>query len=177
MPAMPIVHPCPLSRVAALTTLLAAGCAASAPAPAPAQPAAPEPAFNPVVEPAVAPSTVEEAGRVVLSPALVVGGMQMSPAAIDAATAQFRSTVEANLAPLRRCYAQGLRRNAQLQGTVSADITLQTDGAVYNLKASDIDLPDPQVAECVLQALRTLPYRPIDGKLFAVTAPLVFKPQ
>ena len=118
-----------------------------------------------------------EAGSVTLSAALLVGGNGMSQPALDASTEQFIQSFNAGVAYFRQCYAPGLQRNPNLAGRITAHVVIASNGAVYDLQKTSVELVDAAVADCAFEAFRKLRYAPPAGQLFAVDAPVLFVPR
>lgn len=76
----------------------------------------------------------------------------------------------------RRCYAEGLRQNPNLQGSLRARLVIGRDGAVSAIGDGGSDLPDGGVVSCVLGALRTTSFPAPEGGIVTVLLPLRFTP-
>ncbi len=77
----------------------------------------------------------------------------------------------------RRCYEDGLRSNAKLEGKVSVKFTIGRDGAVAAVSGDDrTTMPDKKVVACVAAAFSTLAFPQPAGGIVVVVYPIVFKP-
>jgi hypothetical protein len=84
--------------------------------------------------------------------------------------------VRQNFGRFRACYETGLRQNPALSGRVTVRFVIGRDGAVANVADSGSDLPDRQVASCVIRAFYGLSFpQPEDG-IVTVVYPLVLSP-
>jgi TonB family protein len=77
---------------------------------------------------------------------------------------------------LRRCYEDGLGRNANLEGRVSVRFDIDIDGSVKNSTLAPSDLPDAEVARCVVEHFTKLHFPPPDGGVVTVVYPIMFSP-
>jgi hypothetical protein len=86
--------------------------------------------------------------------------------------------VRQNFGRFRFCYEKGVRKSPGLEGRVAVDFVIDRTGAV-SLAAQDrsTDLPDGEVAQCVVRAFRDLSFPAPDGGQVTVTYPLVFTPE
>ena len=124
------------------------------------------------------PQPPPEAGVVELGPAMMTGGTGMSTGAKDAAKEAFLASFENGKHLFRRCYAQGLERNAELAGAIDIEVILNATGKVVELKTVSVELDDPGTVRCVKRALRELSYQPLDdGELFSITPVVKFRPE
>ena len=64
---------------------------------------------------------------------------------------QTMRVVRQNYGRFRMCYEQGLGRNPNLEGRVSARFVIGRDGAVSNASNGGSDLPDSGVVSCAPQ--------------------------
>jgi hypothetical protein len=79
-------------------------------------------------------------------------------------------------ASLKACYAEGKKKDANLQGTVRITIDIDTLGKVKSIKVTEKTLPDP-VANCMLKVVKTTPLAPADAAKCpgrALTIPMTF---
>jgi len=150
----------------------------------PMQTAAPAPWYGapppaPVAPPAAPPNVeaAQEAGMVKLSSALLVGGAGLSEEATRTATADFQASFEAGVAHFRRCYGAFAAKLPQPELKLWIDITIKPDGSVAEAKPDQEGQTDPAMMACVIAAFKQLTYKPHPGEIFAVTAPVSFKPQ
>jgi hypothetical protein len=84
--------------------------------------------------------------------------------------------VRQNFGRFRTCYEQGLDRNPNLQGRVSARFVIGRDGAVSNVSNGGSDLPDSGVVSCVLSAFYGLEFPQPEGGIVTVVYPIMFAP-
>jgi hypothetical protein len=76
----------------------------------------------------------------------------------------------------RRCYEDGLRRNARLAGRVDTQFVIERDGSVRRAKVKCMTMDDRDMARCVLSGYRTIVFpSPADG-VVTVTYPIMFIP-
>jgi hypothetical protein len=87
-----------------------------------------------------------------------------------------QEAVRAHYTTFRKCYEEGLGRNAELKGRVSARFVIGRDGAVSNVSNGGSDLPDPAVVSCVLQAFYDIRFPPPDGGIVTVVYPIILEP-
>ena len=78
--------------------------------------------------------------------------------------------------PLPMCYEQGLGRNPNLQGRVSARFVIGRDGSVSNVGNGGSDLPDSGVVSCVLSAFYGLSFPQPEGGIVTVVYPIMLEP-
>jgi hypothetical protein len=157
----------------------AAGCSDSSgpvryPPPPPPGPTPPPSATTP--PPAAPAPAAPEAGQVALGAAMLVGGNAMSNDALDRSTEDFRAVFSANLGAFRRCYAAASQRAPALAGAVKVKVVIRGDGGIHELKHLGGSIADPELVDCTVRALGTLPYRPHSGQLFAVETPIEYAP-
>jgi hypothetical protein len=84
--------------------------------------------------------------------------------------------VRQNYGRFRMCYEQGLGRNPNLQGRVSARFVIGRDGSVSNVGNGGSDLPDSGVVSCVLSAFYGLSFPQPDGGIVTVVYPIMLEP-
>jgi hypothetical protein len=130
-----------------------------------ASPATPAVASTPALEPAAA-----DAGSAApaAKPPVVVGEMkdECTPVGVD---------FEKRARPkLKECYADGKKKNPNLEGTVKIKITVDVKGKIKSTKITEKTLPDP-VAECMLKVIKTTPFPEVDKCWDAsLTIPITF---
>ena len=75
---------------------------------------------------------------------------------------------------LKDCYAEGKKKDPNLQGSVKISVDIDTLGKVKTIKIVEKTLPDP-VAQCMLKAVKTTPL-PESGKCpgKSLTIPVTF---
>jgi hypothetical protein len=74
------------------------------------------------------------------------------------------------------CYEQGLSRNPNLQGRVSARFVIGRDGSVSNASNGGSDLPDSAVVSCVVSAFYGLSFPQPEGGIVTVVYPIMLSP-
>jgi len=84
--------------------------------------------------------------------------------------------VRQNYGRFRMCYEQGLARNPNLEGRVSARFVIGRDGSVSNVGNGGSDLPDSGVVGCVIQAFYGLSFPQPEGGIVTVVYPIMFAP-
>lgn len=84
--------------------------------------------------------------------------------------------VRQNYGRFRMCYEQGLARNPNLEGRVSARFVIGRDGAVSNASNGGSDLPDSGVVSCVVSAFYGLSFPQPEGGIVTVVYPIMLAP-
>ncbi|HVJ19277.1 MAG TPA: AgmX/PglI C-terminal domain-containing protein [Polyangiaceae bacterium] len=84
--------------------------------------------------------------------------------------------VRQNFGRFRMCYQQGLTKNPNLEGRVTARFVIDNTGAVSQVMAGSSDLPDSTVKSCVLSAFYGLSFPAPDGGIVTVSYPIMFAP-
>jgi hypothetical protein len=84
--------------------------------------------------------------------------------------------VRQNFGRFRMCYEQGLGRNPNLEGRVSARFVIGRDGAVSNVSNGGSDLPDSGVVSCVISAFYGLSFPQPEGGIVTVVYPIMLAP-
>ncbi len=84
--------------------------------------------------------------------------------------------VRQNYGRFRMCYEQGLARNPNLQGRVTARFVIGRDGAVSNVANGGSDLPDSGVVSCVVSTYYGLSFPSPDDGIVTVVYPIMFSP-
>ncbi len=84
--------------------------------------------------------------------------------------------VRQNFGRFRMCYEQGLGRNPNLEGRVSARFVIGRDGGVSNVSNGGSDLPDSGVVKCVLSAFYGLSFPQPEGGIVTVVYPIMLAP-
>lgn len=85
-------------------------------------------------------------------------------------------TVRQNFGRFRLCYQQGLTRNPNLQGRVSARFVIDRSGAVSSVSNGGSDLPDSAVTSCVISAFYGLSFPQPENGIVTVVYPIQFAP-
>ena len=83
--------------------------------------------------------------------------------------------VRQNFGRFRLCYENGLRNNPNLQGTVSVNFVIGTDGSVSNVGGGG-GMPDGGVVSCVTRAFYGLGFPSPEGGVVKVSYPITFSP-
>lgn len=83
--------------------------------------------------------------------------------------------VRQNFGRFRLCYDAGLRKNPNLQGTVSIKFTINREGAAVDATGEG-DMPDADVVRCVSRAFEGLQFPSPEGGIVNVTYPIRFTP-
>jgi hypothetical protein len=84
--------------------------------------------------------------------------------------------VRQNFGRFRMCYEQGLMRNPNLEGRVTARFVIGRDGGVSNVGNGGSDLPDSGVVSCVIGAFYGLSFPAPEGGIVTVSYPIAFSP-
>jgi hypothetical protein len=84
--------------------------------------------------------------------------------------------VRQNFGRFRMCYEQGLMRNPNLEGRVTARFVIGRDGGVSNVSNGGSDLPDSSVVSCVVSAFYGLSFPAPEGGIVTVSYPIAFSP-
>jgi Ca-activated chloride channel family protein len=82
--------------------------------------------------------------------------------------------VRQNFGRFRMCYEQGLTRNPNLVGRVTAGFVINGEGTVSNVRNVGSDLPDSGVVSCVLSAFYGLSFPAPESGTVTVTYPILF---
>jgi hypothetical protein len=90
--------------------------------------------------------------------------------------ALIQSTIRKNYDVFRKCYEQGLGRDAKLRGKVTARFVIGRDGKVSNVTDGGSDLPDAVVVACVLKAFQTIIFPAPEGGIVTVIYPINLEP-
>lgn len=85
-----------------------------------------------------------------------------------------QKVVRANFGLFRRCYENNLQNSPNLQGRVTVEFAIETDGEV-SVAMGEGDLPDRAVIDCVAARFETLRF-PKTTQRIVVTYPVVFSP-
>ncbi len=86
--------------------------------------------------------------------------------------------VRADFDQMRACYDAGRGRDPNLGGRIETRFVIGPDGRVLSAERTSRpdDLPDNEVAECVLARFRGLRFPKPSGRSVTVTFPIVFAP-
>ena len=82
-----------------------------------------------------------------------------------------RGIVNGLEAEVRGCFVVGLRRDPNLQGSVSVRFVVGADGAISNVASVSSDLPDQVVVDCIVRAFDELSFPRPAGGIVTVVAP------
>ena len=84
--------------------------------------------------------------------------------------------VRAHLNEVRKCYAIGLARDPNRKGRVAVRFTVEADGKVLTAELAERSLPDLQVADCIVTAVKRWAFpRPLGGPA-VITYPFILEP-
>jgi hypothetical protein len=85
--------------------------------------------------------------------------------------------VRQNQSHVTACYQNGLRSNPNLQGRVVVKFVIDPSGAVKTASDGGSDLPDPQVVQCIVRAVKdNLTFPQPEGGVVTVVYPLTLSP-
>lgn len=84
--------------------------------------------------------------------------------------------VRARFSEFRACYEQGLARNSNLAGKISARFVIGLDGAVRHVTDGGSDIPDTTVRDCVLEKFKTFVFPKPEGGIVTVVYPIMLAP-
>jgi len=110
--------------------------------------------------------------------ARAIGATQPQGAGVNGRIAPevVQTIVRGGFGGMQRCYDEGLRRNAGLQGRVVTRFVIDRDGRVVAAVDGGSDIADPRVVECVVNAFAGLRFPPPEGGIVTVVYPIQFKP-
>lgn len=75
---------------------------------------------------------------------------------------------------LKECYAQGKKKNPNLEGTVKIKMTVDVKGKIKSVKVTEKTLPDA-VADCMLKVVKATPFPEVEKCSDAsLTIPITF---
>ena len=117
---------------------------------------------------AAAPSA-EPSASTSAAPDAAAGGEPLPRAVIQRIIQQQRNQY-------RACYERALARQPALKGRVKVRFVIRPDGTVRRASDAGSDLPDREVIDCVLRAVRTLTFPTWTGDDITVVYPLAFEP-
>jgi hypothetical protein len=87
-----------------------------------------------------------------------------------------QTIVRAGFRNFRKCYEDGLGRNRELRGRVTARFVIGRDGLVSNVADGGSSMPDEQVQECILKAYYQLRFPPPARGIVTVVYPIKLEP-
>ncbi len=76
----------------------------------------------------------------------------------------------------RKCYEDGLGRNAKLEGRVSVKFVIDVDGTVRDNVPDSPTLPDAAVVRCIVANFATLRFPNPEGGIVTVVYPIMLSP-
>jgi TonB family protein len=75
---------------------------------------------------------------------------------------------------LKECYAQGKKKDPNLEGTVKVKMTIDVKGKIKSVKVIEKTLPDP-IADCMLKVVKATPFPEVEKCWDAtITIPITF---
>jgi len=77
---------------------------------------------------------------------------------------------------MRKCYSDGLGRNASLTGRVVVRFVIERDGSVSRVRDDGSTMPDPVVTECVLKSFYEIRFPKPENGIVTVVYPIKFEP-
>lgn len=96
----------------------------------------------------------------------------------DFAAAQVVALLRQRLSAIRACYGNQLRRDPTLAGRVTVQFTIETSGAVHDVRAAENTTNDPAVGTCVTGVVSRFRWTPgPEGGSVTFSYPIVFSPQ
>jgi hypothetical protein len=92
-----------------------------------------------------------------------------NPGTLD--TEDVTLAVDSVLPEVRRCYAEGLRRDAALWGRLQLLVEVSPEGETRSVTQTESRFPNPQVSECIIEALKGVSFpAPAQGSLTFIQA-------
>lgn len=82
-----------------------------------------------------------------------------------------------NMGRFRGCYAAGLLRRPALRGRVTTHFVIARSGSVVSARAAQVELADPEVVRCIVEAFGKLTFPPPAHAAVEVTYPLRLRPR
>ena len=76
----------------------------------------------------------------------------------------------------RMCYESGLHGGPNLEGRITLRFQIGSDGLVKSVDASDSDIHDSAVVDCVVRQTYLLEFPPPEGGTVTVVYPIMFSP-
>lgn len=104
------------------------------------------------------------------------GATSPQPAAGHLPPDLIQAVVRAHFERFRRCYEQGLAKDASLSGTVNTRFVIELDGRVSAVTDGGSSLPDAGARDCVLRAFETITFPPPRGGVVTVVYPITLTP-
>lgn len=87
-----------------------------------------------------------------------------------------RRVVRANFGRFRLCYENGLNANPKLEGKVTIQFVINTDGSVKSASNKQSTLSDQNVVQCVVRAFKSMSFPKPNNGIVMVTYPIHFSP-
>jgi hypothetical protein len=87
-----------------------------------------------------------------------------------------RRILRQNYGRFRLCYEAGLKRNAELRGSVALRFVIEVNGSLSNVSAEGSTVPDREVVGCVVKAVRGLSFPKPEGAKVSVFSELQLFP-
>lgn len=88
-----------------------------------------------------------------------------------------RRIVRSHITEVRACYTAGLARDPTLMGRIAIEFTIGATGDVTAVEVGDSTLRDPEVADCIVEAVGSFKFpKPEGGAVVVVTYPFVLAP-
>jgi TonB family protein len=116
------------------------------------------------------------AATVLLSPTPSQGA-DPAGAAAGLTSSEIASTIRAGFGPLRACYLDLQKRQADAAGKLTVRFTVKPDGAVDGIGVVETTLPDTTFQGCLRESVAAWRFpAPRDGQPVRVHYPLVFSP-
>ena len=84
--------------------------------------------------------------------------------------------VRSHYGQLRKCYEQGLGRDRNLRGRVSARFVIPESGLVSSVANAGSDLPDAEVVNCILRSFAGMRFPSPAGGSVVVVYPIMLAP-
>lgn len=84
--------------------------------------------------------------------------------------------VRQNFGRFRKCYELGLRKNPQLEGTITVKFVIGRDGSVMQVDDGGSELTDQAVITCVVRAFGNLSFPEPEGGIATVNYAIAFRP-
>jgi TonB family protein len=86
--------------------------------------------------------------------------------------------IKKRIGAIKACYERELRRNPTLQGKIAVQFTIEQSGTISKATATENSTNDPNVASCVVEAVKRIRFNPgPEGGSVTFAYPFVFQPQ
>lgn len=103
--------------------------------------------------------------------------MQRDPDAGRLPLIVIRQVVRGWYGAIRDCLEGGLARHPKLAGLVTVRFVIERDGTVSNVAKGRTDLPDEEVAQCMIERFRGLRFPAPNGGIMTVEYPIRLRPR